>query len=153
MELGSWRMSYALCFRVLLCILALLADEEQFQRQGSFLADQIEVRRRSQNRKQNHFKSESTYRLVITATRRSAERDGRQLSGGRVPCFQQLCRVPGAGAGAKIQRALGQGVPDPHRRYVEAGRLPLHSDHWLRPCRSNPGGRPWPGAWFHDRMC
>jgi hypothetical protein len=35
-----------LCISVLLCILALLSDEEQFQRQGSLLADQIEVRRR-----------------------------------------------------------------------------------------------------------
>ena len=55
---GAWLMAYvlrALCFRVLLCILALLSDEEQFQRQGSLLADQIEVRRRLQNRKQNHF--------------------------------------------------------------------------------------------------
>jgi hypothetical protein len=55
---GAWLMAYVLrflCFRALLCILALLSDEEQFQRQGSLLADQIEVRRRLQNRQQNHF--------------------------------------------------------------------------------------------------
>jgi hypothetical protein len=46
----AWLMAYVLpltlCISVLLCILALLSDEEQFQRQGSLLADQIEVRRR-----------------------------------------------------------------------------------------------------------
>ena len=49
---GALLMTYvlcSLCCRVLLSILALLSDEEQFQRQGSLLADQIEVRRRLQN--------------------------------------------------------------------------------------------------------